>query len=296
MTAPVTSPIFATAGLPVSFRGKYPRDLSDYLARFGLNGFEVQCGRGVRVNPQLANVDCQLSLHAPYFISLSSVEAEKRVNSVGYILESAVAADEIGARRVIVHSGSCAKISRESALALALETLQLARKTLDSNGLPHIVICPETMGKINQLGTLEEVIALCEFDERMLPCVDFGHLNSRTHGGLRTRADYAAIFALIADKLGETRLKNLHIHFSKQEFSRGQSGSKPGGGEKKHLTFAEGTRRGFGPEFEPLMDEIAARGMTPFIVCESDGTQAEDCAVMAAYHREICGGKERSLS
>jgi deoxyribonuclease-4 len=216
--------------------------------------------------------DLNLSLHAPYFISLSSVEVEKRVKSVGYILESAIAADVIGAERIVVHAGSCAKISREVAMGYALETLKLARKTLDSNGLPHIVICLETMGKINQLGTLDEVLELCSFDERMLPCVDFGHLYARQHGVI----DYAAILDRIEDKLGSDRLANLHIHFSKQEFSKG--------GEKKHLTFADNR---FGPEFEPLTDEIAARRMTPFTVCESDGTQAEDCVKIKRYYEGL---------
>ena len=41
----------------------------------------------------------------------------------------------------------------------------------------HIALCPETMGKINQLGSLEEVMTLCRVDERILPTIDFGHLN-----------------------------------------------------------------------------------------------------------------------
>jgi deoxyribonuclease-4 len=205
---------------------------------------------------------------------------------VGYIFESAVAADSIGAQRIVVHAGSCAKISREQAFEYALETLKLARKTLDQSGLEHIIICPETMGKINQLGTLEEVLELCAFDERMMPCVDFGHLNSRTHGGIKSREDYAAILDKVADKLGAERLNSLHIHFSKQEYSLGKPG-KTGGGEKKHLTFADESADKFGPGFEPLFDEIAARKMSPFIVCESDGTQAEDCAAMKRYYEGI---------
>ncbi|MCL1831610.1 MAG: TIM barrel protein [Oscillospiraceae bacterium] len=278
--------IFATAGKPDSFAGKYPADIPSYLAEFGLNGFEVECGRGV-ISPAVCDLfeaariaeQTNLSLHAPYYISLSSVEEEKRDKSVGYIIESALAAAGIGARRVIVHSGSCAKISRETALEYALDSLKNARAVLDELGLESIILCPETMGKINQLGTLEEVLALCSFDERMIPCVDFGHLNARTHGGIKSRDDYSAILDSVADKLGQSRMKNMHIHFSRIEYTMG--------GEKKHLTFREGEARGFGPDYRPLMEEIAARRMTPFIVCESDGTQAEDCAEMAKCYRSV---------
>lgn len=48
------------------------------------------------------------------------------------------------------------------------------------------------MGKVNQLGTLLEVLELCSIDERLLPCIDFGHLNARTFGGIRGREDYKA--------------------------------------------------------------------------------------------------------
>ena len=136
--------------------------IPEYLEKMGLNAYEYQCGRGVRINR--ASVlklkagcearDIQLSLHAPYYISLSSTEEEKRLNSIRYIMESAQAADLMGARRIVIHSGSCAKISREEALALAKGTLQMALAALEEAHLGHIIVCPEVMGKFNQLGTL----------------------------------------------------------------------------------------------------------------------------------------------
>lgn len=262
---------------------KFPADLPQYLKEFGLNGYEVECGRGVRISdaakalPKLAeeNGIC-VTLHAPYFISLSSVEEEKRQNSVGYILEAAKAAKLVGASKIVVHSGSCSKMSRSEACYLAKQTLKSAQKALDENGLSDIVICPETMGKINQLGTLEEVLELCGVDERFLPTVDFGHLNARTLGGIKSREDYAKMLDLIENELGHERLSRMHIHFSKIEYTNG--------GEKKHLTFADET---YGPQFEPLLEEIHKRALEPSIICESDGTQAEDAAEMKRYYDQL---------
>ncbi len=259
---------------------KFPDDLPRYLAEFGLNGYEIECGRGVRISdatvqklPALAaQHGIFVTLHAPYFISLSSVEEEKRNNSVEYILQSARAARDVGARKIVVHSGSCSKMTRAEATYLASQTLKNAQKALDDEGLSDIIICPETMGKINQLGTLEEVLELCGVDERFLPTVDFGHLNARTLGGIKSRADYAAMLDKIEDRLGHERLSNMHVHFSKIEYTSG--------GEKKHLTFADTQ---YGPDFEPLLEEIAKRSLSPSIICESDGTQAEDAAVMKKY-------------
>ena len=213
-----------------------------------------------------------MSLHAPYFISLASKEPEKRENSVRYILESAAAVQKLGGDRIVVHPGGLGGLPRADATALAMETLKKAQAALDENGLSAVHICPEVMGKINQLGTLSEVLQMCSLDERMLPCVDFGHLNSREHGALKDSAAFAAVLDEIERRLGSVRVKQFHIHFSKIEYTAG--------GEKKHLTFADTV---FGPEPAPLMTLLAERGLTPTVICESDGTQTADAATM---HKE----------
>lgn len=269
---------FGPGGNSESFgKKKFPEDLPDYLASMGLNGYEIECGRGVRIAektykllPDIAKENnIFLTLHTPYFISLSSENEETRLKSVTYIEESAVAADKLGAKKIVVHSGSCAKMTREAALELAKDTLGRAQKRLDEIGMSEIIICPETMGKINQLGTLSEVIELCKIDDRFLPCVDFGHLNARTLGGIKSIDDYGAILDEIENKLGFERLKNFHVHFSKIQYTSG--------GEKCHLTFSDNE---YGPDYEPLMELFAKRGLEPSVICESAGTQAEDAAMM----------------
>lgn len=277
---------FGPGGNSESFvKRKFPEQLPEYLASMELNGYEIECGRGVRIAEKTYNLlpdiakenGIYLTLHTPYFISLSSENEETRLKSVTYIEESAQAAHKLGAKKIVVHSGSCAKMSRETALELAKDTLTKAQARLDEIGLSDIIICPETMGKINQLGTLSEVIELCKVDERFLPCVDFGHLNARTLGGIKAIEDYAAILDEIENNLGFERLKNFHVHFSKIQYTAG--------GEKCHLTFADNE---FGPEFEPLMELFAKRGLEPSVICESAGTQAEDAAEMKkAYERYL---------
>ncbi|MCM1297931.1 MAG: TIM barrel protein [Firmicutes bacterium] len=276
---------FGPGGNSVSFgKRKFPEELPQYLRSMGLNGYEIECGRGVRIAaktyellPRLARENgIVLSLHTPYFISLSSEKEETRLNSLVYIEQSAEAAQKLGAKKIVIHSGSCAKMSREQALELAKDTLSRAQKMLDEKGFSDIIICPETMGKINQLGTLSEVIELCGVDERFLPCVDFGHLNARTLGGIKTKEDYAAILDEIENKLGCERLRNFHVHFSKIMYTAG--------GEKEHLTFED---EEYGPRFEPLMELFRERDLQPSVICESAGTQAEDAAEMKKYYETL---------
>lgn len=278
---------FGPAGNSESFSAmgyKSSLQVPQYIEQMGLDVFEYQCGRGVNIGAEKAaqlgvlakEKGIGLSLHAPYYISMSSVEEEKRLNSIRYILESARAVKAMGGNRIVVHTGSCGKISREQALQLAVDTMRLAIAALDSEGLDDIRICPETMGKINQLGTLEEVLTLCELDERLLPCIDFGHLNARTLGGLKTEADFAAIFDAIENRLGVARLREFHSHFSKIEYTTG--------GEKRHLTFSDTV---FGPDYEPVMELVAQKNLSPVFICESAGTQAEDAKTMKDYYTSL---------
>lgn len=279
---------FGPAGTAESFKQmgyKKTIQLGEYLEKFGLNHFEYQCGQGVRIGEEsarafgkmLAEKNISVSIHAPYFISLSSVEEEKRDNSINYILESARAADYMGADRIVIHSGSCSKMTREEALELAKATMKKAREALVAEGLGHIHCCPETMGKINQLGDLNEVMELCRIDDTFIPTIDFGHLNARTLGSIKGKSDYAAILDTIENKLGHDRLNCFHSHFSKIEYTEK-------GGEKKHLTFADEI---YGPQYEPLMELIYERSLSPTFICESAGTQTEDAQTMKLYYESL---------
>ena len=278
---------FGTAGTSDSFTAmgyKNSLDIPAYTEKMGLDAFEYQCGYGVRLGLDKARQMADdaaargilFSVHAPYYISASSLDEEKRLNSVNYLLQSAALCRALGGRRVIFHSGSCGRQSREAALEKALDTLKRVQDALDEAGFAEIILCPETMGKIGQLGTLEEVLALCGVDRRITPCIDFGHLNARTLGGIRSKADYAAILDRIGEALGDARARQFHVHFSRIEYSKG--------GEKRHWTFAETQ---FGPEPQPLMELLAERGLAPVIICESAGTQAEDAKTMKRFF-EAC--------
>lgn len=280
-------PKFGPAGNSESFSKmgyKNSLDVPDYIVKMGLDCYEYQCGRGVNVGEEKARLlgekaakaGITLSLHAPYYISMSSTEEEKRDNSVNYILASARAVNAMGGDRIVVHTGSCGKISRSDALDLALDTMRKAIAALDGEGLSNIHICPETMGKVNQLGTLEEVLELCLLDERLIPCIDFGHLNARDMGSLKSFADYENIFLKIKDKLGTDRLKSFHSHFSKIEYTTG--------GEKRHLTFEDTV---YGPDYQPVMELTCKYGCSPVFICESAGTQAEDAKQMKDYYNSL---------
>ncbi len=256
---------------------KASEEMPEFLNKYGLDAYEYQCGNGVRVGEETARKigeaakknNIVMSLHSPYYINLANPDEEKRKNSINYIIQSMSVIKAMGGNRVVVHSGALQKMTREEALSHAVDTVKMAILEADSLGFSDIHMCIETMGKINQLGTLDEVLELCSLDERLLPTIDFGHLNARTLGGLNSYESFLEIFDKIENKLGSDRLKIFHSHFSKIEYTKG--------GEKKHLTFDD---KVFGPDFDYVAEIIYKKNLTPTIICESAGTQIEDSLTM----------------
>ena len=274
----INKPTFGPGGNSESFyaeKFKSTTQAPAWLAARGLDAYEFQGGNGIsageatlsKIGEEAKKHGILMSVHTPYYISLSGVEEEKRLKSLNYIAQSLRAAELLGADTIVIHSGSAAKISREEAMRLASDTLY---RNAEAVGDTPVRMGLETMGKINQLGTLEEVIELCRVAKNYHPVVDFGHLNARNVGGYFTDVDsYRRIFNTIAEGLGDEYAYNLHCHFSKIEYTSA--------GEKKHLTFADDV---YGPAFEPLIEAIVREGVCPRIICESAGTMAEDALAM----------------
>lgn len=284
---------FGPAGNAESFSKVHKSSLASpaWIAQQGLDCYEYQCGKGVHVGEDTARklgekareAGIALSVHAPYFINLANPDPESRAKTTNYVLESCFVAQVMGAERIVIHSGALMKRSRQEALDIAKETLKQVLEACDRQGYGNITLCPETMGKINQLGDLDEVLTLCTLDERLIPCIDFGHLYARSLGELEGEQACREMLDKVERVLGEERASRFHSHFSRIEFT-------PNGGEKRHRTFAD--HGGFGPDWTPLAREVARRGWSPTFICESAGTQAEDVVEMKRIYQGFCSSEE----
>lgn len=283
------SAIFGPAGNAENFPYKSSADAPRWLKELGLDCYEYQCGKGIHVSEDTARAvgvqaekhGITLSLHAPYFINLANPDPDSLEKTTGYITGACRVAALMGASRVIIHSGALMKRSRREALDIALHSLKHVISVCDDMGFGHIALCPETMGKINQLGDLDEVLELCTLDERLVPCVDFGHLYARSLGTDDGQEAMERILDRMEEVLGTQRASLFHSHFSHIEFT-------PNGGEKCHRTFAGSG--GFGPDWTPLAAAVACRGWSPTFICESAGTQAEDAVEMKKIYTGFLGG------
>ncbi len=263
---------------------KHTEQAALYVKNKGLDCFEYSFGRGVNltegkavsIGEAFGEAGVEISVHAPYFINFANPSDDMAGKSYNYVLESAKAAKLMGATRVVFHPASQGKAEREEAVALAEERLKILRDYLYLNGLEDMKICPETMGKLAQIGTVEEIVRFCKIDKIYTPCVDFGHINAREQGSLKTKDDYKNLLNYMIDGLGYERMDNFHVHFSKIMY-----GKK---GEIKHLTFEDTI---YGPEFEPLAIALKELNLHPYIVSESDGTQSQDALAMKNIYNSI---------
>ncbi len=263
---------------------EHTEEAAAYVKEMGLDCFEYSFGRGVRMGEEkarsigaaFAKEGVEISVHAPYFINFANPDDEMAAKSYGYVLDSAKMVKAMGGRRVVFHPAAQGKDAREIAVSRAEDRLKILRDYIYLNELQDCMFCPETMGKLAQVGTVEEIARFCLVDEIFTPCVDFGHVNAREQGSLKTEEDYRRLLEYLVEKIGYERMKHFHVHFSKIMY-----GAK---GEIKHLTFADEV---YGPEFLPLARVLKEMKLEPYIVSESDGTQAEDALAMKRMYEAL---------
>ena len=250
---------------------------AEFVKNRGLDCFEYSFGRGVKMSESkaisigeaFAKAGIEISVHAPYFINFANPDDEMAAKSYGYVLDSAKMCKLMGGKRIVFHPAAQGKATRFEAVEKTEERLKILADYIVLNNLEDMIFCPETMGKQAQIGTVEEITSFCQIAPFYTPCIDFGHINAREQGSLKTTEDYLQRLQYMIDNLGYERMKNFHSHFSKIMYSAK--------GEVKHLTFTDEL---YGPEFAPLAVALKRFDLHPYIVSESDGTQAEDALEM----------------
>ncbi len=260
---------FGPAGVPPMFRllGATMADVPKLLHEEGLDAFEYQASRwgpkpqmkiedARKLGDESRKNDVKLSMHGSYFVNLSGkkevVEASKR-----RLIACATAADWMGAYVVVFHTGFYGKFEKDYALKTCIVALKEISTEMKALGL-KAKLGPETMGKKSQVGTIDEILTICQEVEGTQLVIDWGHLHALHLGALKKVEDFRAIAEKVELKLGTETLRNMHCHFSKIEFSSQ--------GEKCHHTLDE---ERYGPEFRLLAEVIVDFGLHPTMICES---------------------------
>jgi len=237
-----------------------------YLRRIGLDAMEYQAVRSLRISRKPAvelgsaasENNVLLTLHGPYAINLSSSKKLVRRQSIQRIIKSAEIASWMGVFHVTFHPGYYSGLPRELAMQTQKEAFKNVLGKMSEKKI-SVELGPETTGKPDQFGTLEELIELSTTFENVRLTLDFGHMHARTGGKIKSRSDYEKILDTVERLLGSERMRNLVVHFSEVETT------SKGFGEKRHHPLGSS----YGPDFRKLAEIIVEKGYSFIIICET---------------------------
>jgi len=263
-------PRFGPAGVPSGFKvlKRTVFEVPRYLHDEGLDAFEYQAVRwgpkpqmkkdaAEKLGINAKQHDVWLTVHGSYFVNFCGDE-ETIMKSKERLLACATAADWMDAHVVVFHPGFYGKRSPQDALELCVKAMSEVVESMRALQITKVHLGPETTGKVSQLGSLDEVLTLCERVELTEPVIDWAHIHAREGGKMKTLDDFRKALDTIEKRLGTDAMKNLHCHYTLVEFT--------GKGEKRHHIMDEVE---CGPPFEPLATLIAELGLTPVIISES---------------------------
>jgi deoxyribonuclease-4 len=213
----------------------------------GLQAMEVAFTHGIHMGLELARqiaeenkkYNISLSIHAPYYINLTSTDSRKLKESKQRILDSCHRGSLMGARKIVFHAAYYGKLTKEETYEkVKAEILSLLDSIKDNSW--DVELLPETMGRLSQFGDLDEIIQLTKETGCNL-CIDPAHLYARNLG----RIDFAEMFDKLEELAKVQKMKEMHFHFSGINY--GQRG------ERNHLVL-NGK-----PSFELFARELPSR-------------------------------------
>lgn len=248
---------FGPAGYPSA--GKTPEGSLEYTRNLGLDALEVEFVRGARIKPERAQeigkkakeLDIRLSCHAPYFISFNSDTMETREKSISWVTDTAAAAHNLGAYLIVIHAAAYGK-HPETALDNVVAGLSKCKDILDDEGIKDVILGVETMGKLGQFGTLDEIEKVMDRVDGVRPVLDVAHVHARGRGCLKTKADMKSLTDQFFKLCGDIA----HFHISCIKY-----GDK---GEISHLPLD--TKE---PDLQMLADILADSKQECNFICES---------------------------
>jgi deoxyribonuclease IV len=217
-------------------------------------GFWMDWDFAERLGEVAREHDIALSVHSPLFAFVGRPERDKKHRmAVGMLDHTAGVAAACGAEVVVLHPGYLFGRSHERAVEDVVEQLGELRERLEAKGrgVPFGI---EVMGRVAELGTLEDVIAIAEPLDWVRPVLDFAHMHAVTDGAFTSTEPFTEALAA-ADAAIEPGAP-FHIHFSDISYANRN--------EKSHLPYGEGTLRA-----EPLAEALAGFDRPATVIGES---------------------------
>jgi deoxyribonuclease-4 len=219
------------------------------------SGFWMDYPFAERLGELARENDVALSVHAPLFGFMGHLEAAGRkfTSAVGALDRSAGIAASSGAELVVFHPGFLLGRTREDAIDAVVEQLGTLRHRLEGKdrAVPFGI---EVMGRVRDLGSLDDVVEISRKTGWVRPVLDFAHMHATSDGAFVSVEPFAEALEAADDVLAPDA--PFHIHVSDIAYANRN--------ETKHLSYGEGTLRA-----EPLRDALARFDRPATVISES---------------------------
>jgi deoxyribonuclease IV len=251
-----------------------PEKAVELLLERGFTACEIDFEGGFWMKPEwewagglgkaAADAGIVLSVHAPLAAFMGQPDAGKHKRAVGMLDHTAGVAVAVKAEVVVFHPGFLLERTREAALDSVVEQLTALRERLEAKER-IVAFGVEVMGRVRELGTIDDVLDISRRTGWVRPVIDFAHLHAVTDGAFTDTEAFAEILEA-ADAVLEPGAP-FHIHFSDIAYANRN--------ETKHLPYGDGTLRA-----EPLAEALARFDRSATVISESPD-DASDQAIKA---------------
>ena len=217
-------------------------------------GFWLDYDTAPLLRDAAAAADVALSVHAPLAAFMGHADRGKKFNmALGMLDHTAGLAKAAGAAIIVIHPGFLLGRARERAIADVVDQLGDLKARLEKKDrlVPFGV---EVMGRVRDLGTVDDVIAIASRVDFVRPVLDFAHMHATSDGAYLDVEHFAEALAAADAVLAPDA--PFHIHFSDIAYANRN--------ETKHLPYGEGTLRA-----EPLRDALARFDRAATVISES---------------------------
>ena len=271
--------LIGTAGIPFSTKNRSTENGIKQVKELGLGCMELEFVRSVNISkekaPEIKKIaeqeSVELTVHAPFYINLNSIEKKKYYASINYIYSSAKIGFLCGAKSVTFHAGFYMKQEPKPVYEKIKEGVKEIEKKLLDVGI-KIWLRPETTGKPTQWGSIEEIVSLSEECELVQPCIDFSHLHARSKGKNNTLKEFTSNLSLVENKLGRKALNELHMHLSGINYSDK--------GERNHLILKESDMN-----YLDLLQALKDFKVKGWLICESPNLETDALLLKKEFSR-----------
>jgi len=219
-----------------------------------VSGFWLDYETAPELGALMRAADVLLSVHAPLAAFMGHVEREKKFKmALGMLDHTAGLAKALGAEVIVFHPGFLLGRDREHTIADVVDQLGDLRARLEKKDrlVPFGI---EVMGRVNDFGSIDDVLAIASQVDFVRPVLDFAHMHATSDGAFTDVDAFASVLEATDDAMEPGQ--PFHIHFSDIAYANRN--------ETKHLPYGEGTLRA-----EPLRDALVRFDRAATVISES---------------------------